>query len=86
MISWIDKPDVVGVKKSVLDKDRSSFDAWVRGLAFTIRNTMQLENISIVGSHLMHFNRISPTCNYLYLKVDENVVFSPFSGTVEQYK
>ena len=71
MISWVDKPDVIRVEKSMLDKDRPSFDAWIRGLAFTIRNTMQFENISIVGSHLMHFNRISPTCNYLHLKVDE---------------
>ena len=67
--SWSNKPDVIRVDESVLEKNRSSFYTGVRGLAFTVRDTMHLKNISIVGSNLMHFNRISSICNYLHLKV-----------------
>jgi hypothetical protein len=59
-----DDPHIVGVEKSVLNKDDLLFNiALGYLLAFTIWNTMQFQNVTVFSDYFVDFNRVASTGN-----------------------
>ncbi len=51
----------------MLNKDDRFFNIGIGDFISTVRNAMHFENVAIVGSHLVNFNRISSTGDDLNL-------------------
>jgi hypothetical protein len=58
-----DDPHIVGVEKSVLNKDDLLFNITLGHLTFTIWNTMQFQNVTVFSDYFVDFNRVASTGN-----------------------